>query len=73
MLDVQVQEHINLKLYFFFLLTKTYIIHITIQVMFPAKLLGTGENWTLLKTISVTEYLTYESRIFTCLTVSLLF
>lgn len=63
----------QLKTLFFFLLTKTYIIHITIQVMFPATQLGTGENWTLLKTISVTEYLTYESRIFTCLTVSLLF
>ncbi|CAN6305271.1 unnamed protein product [Urochloa humidicola] len=30
-------------------------------VMFPSALLGTGENWTLLKTISVTEYLNYES------------
>ncbi|KAG0460097.1 hypothetical protein HPP92_023225 [Vanilla planifolia] len=30
-------------------------------VMFPSTLLGTGENWTLLKTISVTEYLNYES------------
>ncbi|XP_074306902.1 methionine--tRNA ligase, cytoplasmic-like [Silene latifolia] len=29
-------------------------------VMFPSTLLGTGENWTLLKTISVTEYLNYE-------------
>ncbi|KQJ97478.1 hypothetical protein BRADI_3g31100v3 [Brachypodium distachyon] len=30
-------------------------------VMFPSALLGTGENWTLMKTISVTEYLKYES------------
>ncbi|KAK8964128.1 putative methionine--tRNA ligase [Platanthera guangdongensis] len=30
-------------------------------VMFPSTLLGTGEKWTLLKTISVTEYLNYES------------
>ncbi|KAK9145996.1 hypothetical protein Sjap_005899 [Stephania japonica] len=30
------------------------------QVMFPSMLLGTGENWTLMKTISVTEYLNYE-------------
>lgn len=29
-------------------------------VMFPSTLLGTGENWTLMKTISVTEYLNYE-------------
>jgi methionyl-tRNA synthetase len=29
--------------------------------MFPSTLLGTGENWTLMKTISVTEYLNYES------------
>ncbi|XP_042751875.1 probable methionine--tRNA ligase isoform X1 [Lactuca sativa] len=29
-------------------------------VMFPSTLLGTSENWTLLKTISVTEYLNYE-------------
>ncbi|GJN20536.1 hypothetical protein PR202_gb07927 [Eleusine coracana subsp. coracana] len=32
-------------------------------VMFPSTLLGTGENWTLMKTISVTEYLNYESGI----------
>lgn len=31
------------------------------QVMFPSTLLGTGENWTLMKTISVTEYLNYEA------------
>jgi ABC-type maltose transport system permease subunit len=31
------------------------------QVMFPSALLGTGENWTLAKTISATEYLNYES------------
>lgn len=30
-------------------------------VMFPSTLLGTGENWTLMRTISVTEYLNYES------------
>ncbi|KAB1213659.1 putative methionine--tRNA ligase [Morella rubra] len=30
-------------------------------VMFPSMLLGTGENWTLMKTISVTEYLNYEA------------
>lgn len=30
-------------------------------VMFPSTLLGTGQNWTLMKTISVTEYLNYES------------
>ncbi|KAH6778167.1 methionine-tRNA ligase [Perilla frutescens var. hirtella] len=30
-------------------------------VMFPSTLIGTGENWTLMKTISVTEYLNYET------------
>ncbi|TVU30964.1 hypothetical protein EJB05_22623, partial [Eragrostis curvula] len=30
-------------------------------VMFPSTLLGTGENWTFMKTISATEYLSYES------------
>ncbi|KAI3424611.1 Methionyl-tRNA synthetase [Psidium guajava] len=30
-------------------------------VMFPSTLLGTGEKWTLMKTISVTEYLNYEA------------
>ncbi|CAI9117662.1 OLC1v1019103C2 [Oldenlandia corymbosa var. corymbosa] len=30
-------------------------------VMFPSTLLGTGEDWTLMKAISVTEYLNYES------------
>ncbi|GMN50290.1 hypothetical protein TIFTF001_019435 [Ficus carica] len=30
-------------------------------VMFPSSLLGTGENWTLMKSISVTEYLNYET------------
>nr|POE67862.1 methionine--trna ligase, cytoplasmic [Quercus suber] len=30
-------------------------------VMFPSTLLGTSENWTLMKTISVTEYLNYET------------
>ncbi|VAI78594.1 unnamed protein product [Triticum turgidum subsp. durum] len=32
-------------------------------VMFPSALLGTGENWTLMKNISATEYLNYESGI----------
>ncbi|KAK6122810.1 hypothetical protein DH2020_043453 [Rehmannia glutinosa] len=27
----------------------------------PSTLIGTGENWTLMKTISVTEYLNYEA------------
>jgi methionyl-tRNA synthetase len=31
--------------------------------MFPSTLLGTGENWTMMKTISVTEYLNYEAGI----------
>ncbi|KAK4353769.1 hypothetical protein RND71_025963 [Anisodus tanguticus] len=30
-------------------------------VIFPSTLLGTGERWTLMKTISVTEYLNYEA------------
>ncbi|KAB1210186.1 putative methionine--tRNA ligase [Morella rubra] len=30
-------------------------------VMFPSTLLGTGEKWTLMKSISVTEYLNYET------------
>eukprot|EP00257_Ricinus_communis_P017527 XP_015575981.1 methionine--tRNA ligase, cytoplasmic isoform X1 [Ricinus communis] len=30
-------------------------------VMFPSTLIGTRENWTLMKNISVTEYLNYES------------
>ncbi|WMV36857.1 hypothetical protein MTR67_030242 [Solanum verrucosum] len=30
-------------------------------VIFPSTLLGTRENWTLMKTISVTEYLNYEA------------
>nr|KAJ0201300.1 hypothetical protein LSAT_V11C600336500 [Lactuca sativa] len=34
-----------------------------LKVMFPSTLLGTSENWTLLKTISVTEYLNYEGDI----------
>lgn len=29
--------------------------------MFPSTLLGAAENWTLMKTISVTEYLNYEA------------
>nr|VDD03204.1 unnamed protein product [Brassica rapa] len=32
-------------------------------VMFPSTQLGTGENWTLMKTISVTEYLNYQNGI----------
>ncbi|KAK4717080.1 hypothetical protein R3W88_015418 [Solanum pinnatisectum] len=31
------------------------------NVLFPSALLGTGESWTLLKTISATEYLNYEA------------
>ncbi|KAG7653837.1 Methionyl/Leucyl tRNA synthetase [Arabidopsis suecica] len=30
-------------------------------VMFPSTQLGTRENWTLMKTVSVTEYLTYKA------------
>ena len=33
-------------------------------VIFPATLLGTGQPWTLMKGISVTEYLTYEGAKF---------
>ena len=33
-------------------------------VLFPSCLLGTGDNWTLLKTISSTEYLNYEGEKF---------
>lgn len=29
-------------------------------VIFPATLLGTGQPWTMMKSISVTEYLNYE-------------
>lgn len=29
-------------------------------VIFPATLLGTGEDWTMMRNISVTEYLNYE-------------
>ena len=29
-------------------------------VIFPATLLGTGQEWTMMKKISVTEYLNYE-------------
>jgi len=32
----------------------------------PSTLLGTGDNWTLLKAISVTEYLNYESGVTSC-------
>ncbi|CAN1334377.1 Probable methionine--tRNA ligase [Linum perenne] len=31
------------------------------KVIFPSSLIGTGENWTMMKTISVTEYLNYEA------------
>ncbi|GJW96598.1 probable methionine--tRNA ligase, partial [Tanacetum coccineum] len=30
-------------------------------VMFPSTLIGTGDSWTVMKTISVTEYLNYEA------------
>nr|XP_043635554.1 probable methionine--tRNA ligase [Erigeron canadensis] len=30
-------------------------------VMFPSTLIGTAESWTMMKTISVTEYLNYEA------------
>lgn len=33
-------------------------------VIFPSTLLGTGTNWTMLKHISTTEYLTYEGQKF---------
>jgi methionyl-tRNA synthetase len=33
-------------------------------VLFPSSLIGTGENWTLLKTLSSTEYLNYEESKF---------
>jgi methionyl-tRNA synthetase len=29
-------------------------------VIFPATLLGSGKSWTMMKNISVTEYLNYE-------------
>ncbi len=29
-------------------------------VIFPASLIGTGEPWTMMRSISVTEYLNYE-------------
>ncbi|CAN1259848.1 Probable methionine--tRNA ligase [Linum perenne] len=31
------------------------------KIVFPSCLLGTGEKWTMMKSISVTEYLNYES------------
>jgi len=31
-----------------------------VQVIFPCTLLGTEDPWTLMRTISVTEYLNYE-------------
>jgi methionyl-tRNA synthetase len=40
-------------------------------VIFPATLLGTGDNWTMMRSISVTEYLNYEvseRRGVTCVT-----
>ena len=30
-------------------------------VIFPSTLMGTGEDWTLLKHVSCTEYLNYEN------------
>lgn len=33
-------------------------------VIFPATLMGTGQQWTMMKSISVTEYLTYEGTKF---------
>jgi methionyl-tRNA synthetase len=33
-------------------------------VIFPCTLLGTGDPWTLMRTISVTEYLNYEAGLF---------
>ena len=38
------------------------------QVMFPSTLIGTGESWTMMKTISVTEYLNYEAGLFNVFT-----
>ncbi|XP_023634752.1 methionine--tRNA ligase, cytoplasmic isoform X2 [Capsella rubella] len=46
----------NVELYQF--MGKDTVPHHT--VMFPSMQLGTGENWTLVKTISVTEYLNYK-------------
>ena len=33
-------------------------------VIFPATLLGTGQQWTMMRSISVTEYLNYEGTQF---------
>ena len=33
-------------------------------VIFPATLLGTGQSWTMMRNISVTEYLNYEGAQF---------
>jgi methionyl-tRNA synthetase len=33
-------------------------------VIFPATMLGTGQKWTLMHSISVTEYLNYEGTFF---------
>ena len=33
-------------------------------VIFPATLLGTGQPWTMMRSISVTEYLNYEGTQF---------
>jgi methionyl-tRNA synthetase len=33
-------------------------------VIFPATLLGTGQHWTMMRSISVTEYLNYEGTQF---------
>lgn len=49
-------------IYLFFLLN-VHDIDVYFQVMFPSTLIGTGEKWTMMKTISVTEYLNYETGI----------
>jgi hypothetical protein len=41
------------------------LMHFLFQVMFPSTLIGSGENWTMMKTISVTEYLNYEAGLST--------
>ncbi|MFS7987757.1 putative methionine--tRNA ligase [Helianthus anomalus] len=47
-----------------FVQCKVYLLTKIFQVVFPSTLLGTDENWTLMKTISVTEYLNYETCMF---------
>ncbi|TQD76213.1 hypothetical protein C1H46_038240 [Malus baccata] len=39
--------------------TVTFSYHLP-EVMFPCTLLGTGENWTLMKSISVAEYMMHK-------------